>query len=88
MGKLKIRRSGKVELDLGNCSFLVQRGADCLFSQRVAVVSEGETETTAACHILGDLLVHCPRWIGLTRPQGRLVVTPDMDSLLPEEVSG
>lgn len=67
IGKLKVRRSGKMTLVVGDIEYTVEPGLDCSFSQQVLAVDV--TPGTQSCHNLGAVA-------------DRLVCSVNVDSLL------
>ncbi|XP_075714977.1 DNA-directed RNA polymerase III subunit RPC4 [Rhinoderma darwinii] len=68
IGKLVIRKSGKVQLILGKVTLDVSMGTSCSFLQELVAVSVGEARR-------GEMMV-------LGHVQHKLVCSPDFDSLL------
>jgi DNA-directed RNA polymerase III subunit RPC4 len=76
IGKLVVRKSGKVELDWGGTILNLGRGAESNYLTTTMITEElGENEGSSSANAIGT-------GTGLGRVMGKFVATPDLEKLL------
>jgi DNA-directed RNA polymerase III subunit RPC4 len=78
VGKLRVHKSGKVTMDWGGSSFVVQNGVTPYFLQNLVMVKMDEQVPNAAA--MPGAMTGVATAFG--QPRGKLVVQPDWDEML------